>query len=170
MTVQVSVLKIWDDTDSAQRPDEIVAELYDGGTRRDSVVLSKGNNWQHTWFDLAPTGDWIVREQQVPQGYTVSVERQGSRYVLTNTMEQPPEPPEVPEVPDVPEVPEVPGTPPSPGDPRPPEEPVEPEGESPGVPKLPQTGVLWWPVPVLLVSGMTLVLFGLLRRRSDDEG
>lgn len=34
--------------------------------------------------------------------------------------------------------------------------------------KLPQTGQLWWPVPVLLSVGLLLVLIGVLRRRRDD--
>lgn len=37
-------------------------------------------------------------------------------------------------------------------------------------PSLPQTGQLWWPVPVLLCAGLLCVVIGLLRRRgSEDE-
>ena len=32
-------------------------------------------------------------------------------------------------------------------------------------PKLPQTGQLWWPVPLLMAAGLALVLIGLIRRR-----
>ncbi len=35
--------------------------------------------------------------------------------------------------------------------------------------KLPQTGQLWWPVPVLLCCGLALVVFGLIRRRGDQD-
>ena len=35
----------------------------------------------------------------------------------------------------------------------------------PGKPTLPQTGLLWWPVPVLIAAGLLFVLIGLLRRR-----
>lgn len=41
--------------------------------------------------------------------------------------------------------------------------------DEPTKPNLPQTGQLWWPVPVLLLSGMTLLLIGLLRRRGDAD-
>ena len=34
--------------------------------------------------------------------------------------------------------------------------------------RLPQTGQLWWPVPVLLAGGLVLVIIGLVRRREDD--
>lgn len=33
--------------------------------------------------------------------------------------------------------------------------------------RLPQTGQLWWPVPVLLAAGLVLVIIGLVRRRED---
>ena len=36
--------------------------------------------------------------------------------------------------------------------------------------KLPQTGQLWWPVPVLLMAGMLFVIVGLFRRRRDNNG
>ena len=31
--------------------------------------------------------------------------------------------------------------------------------------RLPQTGQLWWPVPVLIAAGLVLIVFGLIRRR-----
>lgn len=33
--------------------------------------------------------------------------------------------------------------------------------------RLPQTGLLWWPVPVLMAAGLMMVLVGLMRRRSN---
>ena len=41
--------------------------------------------------------------------------------------------------------------------------------QTPSEPELPQTGLLWWPVPVLLVSGVALMLFGWLRRRHNAD-
>ncbi|MGM9584578.1 MAG: Cna B-type domain-containing protein [Faecousia sp.] len=35
--------------------------------------------------------------------------------------------------------------------------------------KLPQTGQLWWPVPVLIAVGLALVVVGLVRRRKDED-
>jgi len=34
-----------------------------------------------------------------------------------------------------------------------------------GTPTLPQTGQLWWPVPLLLAGGLALIAAGLIRRR-----
>ena len=36
---------------------------------------------------------------------------------------------------------------------------------TPGKPRLPQTGQLWWPVPLLTAAGLLLILIGLIRRR-----
>ena len=35
--------------------------------------------------------------------------------------------------------------------------------------KLPQTGQLWWPVPVLTCGGLSCIVVGLLRRRRDGD-
>lgn len=35
--------------------------------------------------------------------------------------------------------------------------------------KLPQTGQLWWPVPLLLSVGLACVVVGLVRRRRDED-
>ena len=35
--------------------------------------------------------------------------------------------------------------------------------------KLPQTGQLWWPVPVMAIVGMLFVMFGWYRRRRFGE-
>lgn len=41
--------------------------------------------------------------------------------------------------------------------------------EPPEEPKLPQTGQLWWPVPVLLSLGMLCILVGMIRRRGEKH-
>lgn len=40
---------------------------------------------------------------------------------------------------------------------------------SPGGSKLPQTGQLWWPVPVLICMGLGCIAVGLIRRREGSE-
>ena len=37
--------------------------------------------------------------------------------------------------------------------------------DNPSDSKLPQTGQLWWPVPVLVMIGLALIIFGLFRRK-----
>ena len=40
---------------------------------------------------------------------------------------------------------------------------------TPDKPKLPQTGVLWWPVPVLACGGLTFLIVGTLSRKKKDH-
>ena len=37
-------------------------------------------------------------------------------------------------------------------------------------PKLPQTGMLWWPVPALACGGLLLIVAGLVVRRRQGDG
>lgn len=149
-TVERKVLKIWDDDGKeSERPASVRVYLLCDGEIRETVLLSEGNNWRYTWSGLDADHDWTVAED-VPYGYTVSVIQEGITFVITNTRENPPPsyPPESP----TPSVP-VPTTPP----------PTSP-------PELPQTGLLWWPVPVFAVLGMILFLIGYIcSRRTNGE-
>ena len=69
------------------------------------------------------------------KGYTVQVERDGITFVITNTREV-----------DVPDTP-TPTTP------------------KPTNPTLPQTGQLWWPVPLLVMGGLLFLVIGLFYRK-----
>ena len=44
-----------------------------------------------------------------------------------------------------------------------------PPPKTPMPDRLPQTGQLWWPVPLLLAAGLVLVIAGLLRRRRSGQ-
>lgn len=45
-----------------------------------------------------------------------------------------------------------------------------PDKPTTGKPVLPQTGQLWWPVPVMIMAGLLFVVIGLVRRRSASDG
>lgn len=45
----------------------------------------------------------------------------------------------------------------------------EPKPPKPDDPSLPQTGQLWWPVPMLLLAGLILLAIGLFRRRRSGN-
>lgn len=77
-----------------------------------------------------------------PEGYTVSISREGITFVITNTLKPSEEPAPTPQ----------PSSPPTPGE-----------------PTLPQTGVLWWLVPLLAILGALLLLLGWGLRRRDER-
>lgn len=145
-TITRKVIKVWnDDGHENLRPEEITVQLLRDGRVYDTVKLSRDNNWRCTWKGLDSRYSWTVVEKE-NRGYTVRVERDGITFVVTNTY-----------------APEVLG----------PTEPTEPTPTptvpaNPTKPGLIQTGQLWWPVPVLLISGLLLVVFGLICRRRFD--
>ncbi|MDD6800901.1 MAG: Cna B-type domain-containing protein [Firmicutes bacterium] len=145
-TVKRKVIKIWNDSESEiSRPQSIEVELLRDGTVFDTVTLDEKNNWSYTWEDLNNSYIWTVIEKEVPDGYTMVMNQEGITFVITNTIE------DIPDKPD---------------------KPVE---ESSTVPpdntdKLPQTGMLWWPVGVLSVCGIGLILVGFVKwKGSHDE-
>ncbi len=93
--VDVEVLKVWNDSESKDRPKSITVELYDGSELFDTVVLGSDNNWRYKWKDLYGGTKYTVKEKDVPSDYKVSMDVQGTRFVITNTKEAPPDNPPV---------------------------------------------------------------------------
>lgn len=124
-----------------------------GSVARSEVVKIKFE------VDINPPEDafnWRVVEYETPEGYTVTVEREGITFVMTNS--------QIEEIPDE-QTPEG-GRPP--GENTPPLENI-PDEPIPMGPSLPQTGMLWWPVPVLACAGLFLFLMGWGKRRHEKE-
>lgn len=134
---QYSVVKIWKDQNNTDRADSIEVQLLRDGVIYDTQVLSAANNWRYTWSNLPPDSKWQVTEKNVPKDYSVSVLQEETTFTVTNTYQGN----------DTPENTTTTGS------------------NKPG--KLPQTGMLLWPVPVLAAVGMLLLLLGVFLRRRD---
>lgn len=147
-TITRRVLKVWDDRGHEHsRPAEITVALLKDGVIAQTVKLNSQNQWRWEWTGLDAHSRWHVVETGV-EGYTVSVTQQGITFVITNEYKKPePTPTPTPTV--------TPGVTPTPT-------------PKPSQPTLPQTGQLWWPVPVLMCGGLLCLILGLLRRRSDE--
>lgn len=140
-TVDREVLKVWqDDGNEEKRPNEIIVQLLRDGEVYDTVTLSEDNNWRYTWTGLDSNCTWRMTEYQTPKGYTVTVNQEGITFVMTNTYDTPSD-----------------TSPKTPSD--------SSSHTSPNESRLPQTGVLWWPVPLLACGGVLLFLMGWVRRR-----
>ena len=77
-TTTVTVNKVWEDYNNPNRPDSIEVTLQykkEGEsvyTDYQTVSLSMGNNWSHTWSGIPKTGyTYKVVEKNVPDGYEV---------------------------------------------------------------------------------------------------
>lgn len=170
-TLTRKVLKVWKDSGyEEQRPEKIVVQLLRDGEVYDTVALTADNNWRHTWTDLDSNYKWTVVEKEL-EDYTVEVTREGITFVVSNTYTEDvpdsPDPTEPTPPPTEPDEPTKPGTPTEPSKPTKPGTPTNPS--TPDEPKLPQTGQLWWPVPVLTAAGLLLIVAGLLRRRGGKD-
>jgi len=177
-TVTRKVLKVWQDGgNKADRPDEITVELLQDGDVYDTVTLSADNRWRYTWEDLDAGHRWTMVED-AEDGYTVEVVRKGITFVITNSSTV-----------DVPDNSTPKDSTPhgnsTPGEPLPhssittpgPDLVDVPDNQTPLInppsskvplsagPKLPQTGQLWWPVPILVCAGIFCIAVGLIRRR-----
>lgn len=164
------VLKVWkDDEHRGERPEKVVIQLLRDGKVYDTVTLKESNNWHHTWKDLDEQYEWTVVEKEI-NAYTVAVDRNGTTFVVINTHEDEPEDSKEPEKPEYPENPDEPDEPIVLGD-----EDEKNYAEKPDKPsvigkeKLPKTGVLWWPVPLLGCGGLILILFGCFWKRGHED-
>lgn len=187
---ELMVIKVWNDNGSRdRRPASVEAVLRRDGQEVERVALSAENHWRHTWSDLDPAYHWTVIEGSVPPGYSVTYTGNDLQIAITNTYHrddpdepgpnrphQPGEPndPKDPDVPDVdipdepvPEGDAPPNTPGTPGEPDVPE--VDIPDEDTPLTGLPQTGLLWWPVPVLAGAGILLFTLGWWQRNGGRK-
>ena len=168
---QCHVIKTWVGDNPAQRPTQVQVQLLRNGVVYDSVILNDANGWRHSWTNLEAGYYWQVVETPVPDGYSVIITRQGNIWMVKNIYKG--KPPTTPS--------KTPGVTPTPtptpsGSLRPTPSYSAPlytptASPKPPQPGLPQTGQLWWPVPVLALVGLVLFSLGWIykQRRSDNE-
>ena len=49
------------------------------------ATLTEQNGWSHTWIDQTKSDAWSVKEVDVPKGYTVTYQKNGFVFTVTNT-------------------------------------------------------------------------------------
>ncbi|MBP3280661.1 MAG: Cna B-type domain-containing protein [Butyrivibrio sp.] len=166
-SVHCSLRKRWSDSgNTANRPQTVTFRIYCDGEFMEEVTLSSENDWYYEW-GISGDHTFSVEEVNVASGYSsdIQVVQNGHdfEYVCTNSFNPPP-----------------PGdNPPPPGD--------NPPGDTPpGIPdlpevlgairdlpqvlgarRLPQTGQLWWPLPILVIAGVFLIVKG-IRKNSKN--
>ncbi len=162
------VLKVWDDAGyESNRPSSVSVTLYCDGAEYKTVTLSAANNWRYSWTYMEGHS-WTVSEH-VTGRYVVSLTTGGNTFRITNTYTPPDTPPDTPDTPDNPYTPDTPDTPSeTPGIPSIPEVLGAVRDRLPqvlGARRLPQTGQLWWPLPVLIIVGVLLIIRGIRKNK-----
>lgn len=167
-----TVMKVWknDENEPEARPYNIEAEIYCNGELYETVTLSGQNDWTYTW-EGDPDCQWKVVEKNIPDNYTVIVRDNLTQFVIVNTFEGTPpqetttttavttvpdESASTPEETTITTTVNVPAT-----------TPVTTDRVSGGIIKLPQTGQLWWPVPVLILAGFVSIAVGIRLKRKN---
>ncbi len=185
-----SVSKVWmhDEEYLADRPASLTIELYRDNELADTVILNEANKWSYTWT-AEDNAEWRVKELDVPKRYSVIYTANETQFVIVNSRSSVQASTVVPKKTTAPEensttIPAVTATkektttatvvsggnslttgteqttatvytavvqPPASGG-------GFGNGSSGG--KLPQTGQLWWPVPVLAASGLISIMVG----------
>lgn len=143
--INMKVMKVWKNDDSESRPKSITAVLLKDGIEYEKVELSSKNNWQYQWKKLSTEFGWDVIEDKVPEYYTLGKSKSNETVILTNTFDDD----------DDSDKPSKPG-----GD--------EDDKPNKKPPKVPDSGQLWWPIPILVVGGLFLVVLGVMRRQKEE--
>lgn len=88
-----TVTKLWKgDGSAADRPTSVEIELFRAGVPYQTVILSQENNWSYRWSAKQDGTEWTVTEPNVPNGYTMTVDKRDTTFIVTNTFTaQPPD-------------------------------------------------------------------------------
>ncbi len=137
---EYSIEKIWrNDEGYSVRPDSVTIEIYADSVLYDTVVLDESNNWSYAWTGKVEC-EWSVKEINIDKDYTVAYTSAGKAFSIVNSMTAS-------------TVTTVTTT----GTTTPPNQ------------DIPQTGLLWWPVPVLAFAGIVLVVIGIKVGAKEKE-
>lgn len=144
-----SVIKKWENDTKEIRPESITAVLYRNGVEFDSAVLNDNNNWEHIWRDLPAIADWTIKEKFIPSGYEVTYAESENTVTIINDYKEN-------------------MTESSTDENRKPSD--SPDENLSNNEKLPQTGMLLWPVLALAASGVILFAVGyIVYKRGKNE-
>ena len=150
-----AVKKIWENDENAleNRTASISVEIYGDEKLYETVTLDESNDWTYLWMAESDI-DWRVKEVKVPENYTVVYSSNEKQFAIVNTYSE-----------KTPNQTTVSTTVASGGSTRPTVITTNPSNGYSNVTsntntKLPQTGQLWWPVPVMACGGVIFITVG----------
>lgn len=85
-SVTYTVKKEWYQEDNKNH-DKISISIFHGGVIYDTVYLSSQNDWTYQWSG-ANDKDWYVKEDNIPEGYTVSYSQESNLFKITNIKDE----------------------------------------------------------------------------------
>ena len=83
---EYKVVKSWvGDGSGSVRPVQITVDILKDGVLYATQTLSSDNNWSFSWSAEDDGSVWQVVEREIPDDYTVKIERNKTAFMLTNT-------------------------------------------------------------------------------------
>lgn len=83
---EYTVVKYWaGDGSGNARPVQITVDILRDGVLYDTQTLNAENNWSYSWTAEDNGSVWQVVEREIPEHYTVKVEKNKTMFLLTNT-------------------------------------------------------------------------------------
>ena len=83
---EYKVVKYWaGDGSGNARPVQITVDILRDGILFDTQTLTAENNWSYSWTAEDDGSVWQVVEREIPEDYTVKVEKDKTMFLLTNT-------------------------------------------------------------------------------------
>ena len=83
---EYKVVKYWvGDGSGNARPVQITVDILKDGVLFDTQTLTAENNWTYSWTAEDDGSVWQVVEREIPDHYTVKVEKNKTMFLLTNT-------------------------------------------------------------------------------------
>ena len=183
VTDRFRVRKIWENDEEHMelRPTSIDVSIYCNYELKETVTLSEENRWTYSW--TGNTGDiWTVIEPDIPEKYTVVYRANEAQFVVVNTYDD--IPPIVTttttatgttDITNTTAITTTSATNTTASDDvlgtekvRTKQKTTAKKTES----KLPQTGQLWWPVPILALGGMIFLGIGcrlISKSKKEDD-
>ncbi|MBR5513564.1 MAG: hypothetical protein IKV85_06220, partial [Ruminococcus sp.] len=79
------LVKVWEnDENLPTKPTEIVVDIYRNHKFYETVILSEKNNWSYSWEEEI-SAEWSMIERVIPTGCAVVYKKDGRKYIVENT-------------------------------------------------------------------------------------
>ena len=77
------VVKVWKGGGD-KRPESVTAGIYKNGVLIRNVVLNVSAGWMYSWKAIDDGSVWSVAEAEIPEGYTVRIQKNGTTFDIIN--------------------------------------------------------------------------------------
>ena len=81
----ITIQKVWNKDETTSLPGSITVQLLLGNDVIRTAILTAKNDWKVTYENMVQSDEYTVREENVPEGYTATYQKNGYNFTVTNT-------------------------------------------------------------------------------------